>query len=98
MFKKLIAQIDISNIADPLPKPGTEDTGLLEVILNWAFAITAAVGVLIIVVAGVRFILSRGDPQTTVKARNTILYVAIGLIVMSLTYAIVSITLNVLGG
>jgi hypothetical protein len=98
MLKKLIAQIDISNITDPLPKPDAEGTGLLEVILDWVFVITAAVGVLIIVIAGIRLIISRGDPQATAKARNTIIDVAIGLILVSLAYAIVRVALNVLGG
>lgn len=71
---------------------------LIERIINWVFALTAVVGVLIIVVSGIKFMTSRGDPGETAKARNTILYVAIGLVVMALAYGIVSITLNVLGG
>jgi Na+-driven multidrug efflux pump len=93
-----LAQIDTSGIGRSLPQPGVDDISLLQVIFNLVFAITATIGVLIIVVAGVRLMLSRGDPQAVTKARNTILYVAVGLIVMSLAYAIVGVALGVLGG
>lgn len=97
MWDKL-AQINTSGLGESLPQPGVDDTSLLEVVFNWVFAITAAIGVLIIIVAGVRLMLSRGDPQAVAKIRNTIMYVAVGLIVMSLAYVIVAVTLGVLGG
>lgn len=95
---KLISQLNTGEVVDPLPKPGTDDANLIGIVFNWAFMITAAIGVLIIIVAGIRLMMSRGDPQAVAKARNTIMYVAIGLVVMSLAYVIVGVALGVLGG
>lgn len=81
------------DIAGPLPQV-TDNA--LQNIVNVVFAVTAAIAVLIIVIAGVKFIWSRGDPQATVKARNAIVYAGIGLIVVSVAFSITTFVLNVL--
>lgn len=86
------AQID----AD-LPQVDAGDQQL-QIIFNTVFAIMAAVAVLIIVIAGFRYVISRGDPQAVAKARNAIIYAAIGLVVIMTAYAIVALALNVAGG
>jgi hypothetical protein len=45
------------------------------------FGILGAVAVLMIVVAGFRYIVSAGDPQSTAKAKNGIIYACIGLVI-----------------
>lgn len=58
------------------------------------FGIIGAVSILIITIAGVQYILSQGDPQRTAKAKNTILYTVIGLVVAILATSIVSFVLT----
>lgn len=81
----------------PLPDPSSNRAALTD-IFNVVFGVMAAIAVLIIVIAGVKFIWSRGDAQATAKARNAIVYAALGLVVIMLAYAIVTFVLNILGG
>lgn len=88
-----IAQLDVGPL--PLAKD-TTGTKLLDVI-NTALVIIGSVAVLIIVLAGIRYIISRGDPQSITKAKNTILYAVIGLIITMSAAGIVNFALNGLG-
>ena len=62
--------------------------------LQIVFGIMAAVAVLMIVIAGFRFVTAQGNPQETAKARNTIVYAVIGLAVALVAEAIVSLVLS----
>ncbi len=50
--------------------------------------------VIVIIVAGVRFITSNGDPNNVTAARNTILYAVIGLVVIVVSRSIVVFVIN----
>ena len=72
------------------PQGADCDTGLptvnagpdqLQHILQLAFGIIAAVAVLFVVIGGLRLVISEGNPQDTAKARNTIIYAVVGLII-----------------
>jgi len=76
-----------------LPTVGAE-TSELQTILQIVFAILAAVAVLVVILGGLRFITSQGNPQETTKARDTIIYAGIGLVVALLAGAIVSFVLK----
>jgi len=62
----------------------------LRVILNTVFGITGAIAVLIVVLAGFRFILSQGSPNEVAVARNAIIYALVGLVVIISAFAIVN--------
>ena len=79
------------------------ETGLLHVgagndqiqqILSIAFGIIAALAVMMIVIAGFRFIIGQGSAQETAKARNTIIYALAGLVVSLMAEAIVALVLG----
>lgn len=77
------------------------DTGLpmvqstqLTVIFQYIFGTLGAISVLIIVIAGLRFILANGDPQSVTKARNTIIYAAVGLAIAVSADVIIRFVLN----
>ncbi|MDB5184876.1 MAG: hypothetical protein JWN38_684 [Candidatus Saccharibacteria bacterium] len=53
----------------------------LHEILQIIFGILAAVAVLMIAVAGLRMIADANNPQQIAKARNTIIYSAVGLVI-----------------
>ena len=84
--------IDLVNRAD------TGDTGTVEgsltIILNAIIGIASTVCVIYIVLGGARYITSTGDPGKIQKAKSTILYACIGLIVCALAFAIVNFTIN----
>jgi membrane associated rhomboid family serine protease len=64
--------------------------GALEIV----FGVIGALAVLMIVLAGLRFVLAQGNPQETAKARNTIIYAAIGLIISIASEAFVAMVLG----
>jgi hypothetical protein len=76
-----------------LPKV-TADNGSLHSVLSFIFAIIAALAVLMIVIAGLRFVTGSSSPQETTKARNTIIYALIGLLIALAAWSIVSFVLN----
>lgn len=79
-----------------LPKPGGGDVGgaQLHDILQIAFGILAALAVLFIVIAGFRMVTAQGDPQQVGKARGTIAYALVGLLVALLAEAFVAFVLD----
>ncbi len=58
------------------------------------FVIIGAVAVLLIVIAGLRYILSGGDATKAAEARRSIIHIAVGLIVASLAYSIVTLIVS----
>ena len=89
-YLQMFAQsIDISD----LPQV-TADQDRVQVIFNFVLGLMGIVGVLIIALAGVRYMTSRGNPQDAAKAKNAILYTLVGLIVIALAFAIVNFVVS----
>ena len=63
-----------------LPQTQTTPTTINSV-LSIVFGVIAAVAVLIIVIQGIRFVLSAGDSQKAADARKGVIYAAVGLVV-----------------
>ncbi|MES2876057.1 MAG: pilin [Patescibacteria group bacterium] len=58
--------------------------------INVLLFIIGVVAVIMIILGGLRYILSNGDSAQITSAKNTILYAVIGLVVALLAYAIVN--------
>ena len=71
--------------------------GLFDKIINLISIIIGIVAVFAIVVAGFMFITSGGDSQRVSTARNTILYVIVGLVVVAVAQLIEAFVINSLG-
>lgn len=76
-----------------LPKAAA-DPNALQHALSITFAVIAALAVLMIVVAGLRFVTAQGNPQEVSKARNTIVYAVGGLLIALAAEAIVALVLG----
>lgn len=50
-------------------------------ILQIVFGTMGAIALIIIIIAGIKFMTSQGNPDNLTKARNTIIYAAVGLAV-----------------
>jgi len=74
---------------DSLPKTSA-GSDQLKTVLQIVFGIAGAISVLMITIAGYSYIISSGDPQKTAKAKDTILYAVIGLVISILSFSIVS--------
>lgn len=59
-------------------------------IVNILLFIIGAVAVIMIIIGGLRYVLSGGDSSSTKSAKDTVLYAVIGLIVAISAYAIVN--------
>ena len=79
---------------DPLPKTGPD---IWQTGLNLAFGIIGAAAVLIIVLAGMRLVFARDNAESITKSRNTVIYAAIGLIIVASAAAITNLIISRLG-
>ncbi|HSX02836.1 MAG TPA: hypothetical protein VLI05_06025 [Candidatus Saccharimonadia bacterium] len=68
---------------------GTTVPGVLNGVVSVLIFLIGAVSVIMIVVGGLRFVLSNGDSKAAESGRQTILYAVIGLVVAIAAYAIV---------
>lgn len=66
----------------------------IQTVVNVLLFILGAIAVIVIIIGGIRYTTSNGDPGQTKAAKDTILYAVVGLIVAILAYAIVSFVLN----
>jgi len=78
-----------------LPNPtGVEGSSLLQTAMGVTFGILGAIAFLIIVIAGMNYAFSQGDPQATAKAKSAIIYAFVGLVIAILAESIVSFAVN----
>lgn len=84
-----------SGILEPtfIPKVEANDNTFAEV-MGIVFQIAGALAFLVIVIAGLIFVTSAGNPDRAARARNAIIYAAVGLIVSVLATVIVNFVLN----
>lgn len=72
----------------------TDVRGFIGNIIKTMFFIVGVLAVIVIIFAGVTFVMSAGNSQTIQKAKTTIIYAVIGLIVSILSYAIVNFVVS----
>lgn len=65
-------------------------------ILNAIIAISGLVAVVFVIIGGISYMTSTGDPGKTKKAKDTILYALIGMVVCVLAFAIVNWVVGIL--
>ena len=73
-------------------------SAVVKTIVNSLLYILAAVSVVVIIIAGITYTTSGGDSAMVTKAKNTLLYAVVGLVVAILAYAIVNYVINAFGG
>ena|SRR6056297_1471586 len=91
-MKNLLSQLSQVTIdpgeLDALPQTTATDDSVAT-ILELAFTLIGSIAFLVIVIAGLRFVLSRGNADSAAKARNTIIYAVVGLVIAVLAFSIV---------
>ena len=70
----------------------------LSTIINVIIGVVGFVAVIVIILGGVQYTTSAGDPGKVKKAKDTIMYGIIGLVVALLAFAIVNFVLSSLMG
>lgn len=71
--------------------------GIFQTVTNILLFLIGAVSVIMLIIGGIRYVVSGGDQAAVTAAKNTILYAIVGIIVAFLAYAAVSFVINQLG-
>lgn len=66
----------------------------LKIIVNTLLYVLAAVSVIVIILAGIYYTTSGGDASLVKKAKDTLLYAVVGLIVAIMAYSIVNFVIG----
>ncbi len=64
--------------------------------INWILGFVAMIATLMIIYGGVLYLTSGGNEEQTERARKTIAYAIIGMVVCGLAYAMVNVVMSVI--
>ncbi len=80
-MNNLIVYIASILTKDDVKIPNKDGVGSesIEKLLTTVFVVFGGIAVIIIILAGIKFITSQGNPQEVSRARDTIIYAAVGL-------------------
>lgn len=67
------------------------DAAHLKTALQIFFVLIGALALLMITISGLRYVLSAGDPQRVSKAKNTLIYALVGMVIALSAEAIVAL-------
>lgn len=67
---------------------------IFQTVADTLIFIVGAVAVIMLIIGGLRYVLSSGDEKAVTGAKNTILYAIIGIIVAILAFAAVQFVIN----
>lgn len=70
------------------------DGGIFKQITNILLFIVGVLSVIMLIVGGLRYVISGGKQQAVSDAKNTILYAIVGLIVSLLAYAVINFVIG----
>ena len=68
--------------------------GVFNTVTSVLLFVIGAISVIMIIIGGLRYIVSGGNSATVTAAKNTILYAIVGLIVALLSYALINFVLT----
>ncbi|MDO4219768.1 MAG: pilin [Candidatus Saccharibacteria bacterium] len=74
----------------------TDLTKMIGVILSAVYGVIGIVAVVMIILGGVNYATSQGDPGKVKKGKDTIMYGVIGLVIVILAFAITNFVINML--
>lgn len=74
------------------------DNGVFETVINTMLFVVGAISVIMLIVGGIRYVVSAGDQNAVQGAKNTILYAIVGLVIAFVAFGMVQFVLNQLEG
>ncbi|HEY0964887.1 MAG TPA: hypothetical protein VGE13_00210 [Candidatus Saccharimonadales bacterium] len=69
-------------------------SGIFSTITNVLLFVLGAISVIMIIIGGLRYVVSGGNSANVTAAKNTILYAIVGVIIAMLAYAIINFVLG----
>ncbi|MBR5389256.1 hypothetical protein IK146_01710 [Candidatus Saccharibacteria bacterium] len=85
-------------MGDDVPTDLDGTSGVVTQIINGALYVIGVLAVVMVIIGGVQYTTSGGDQAAVTKAKNTILYGIIGLVIAILAYAIVNFVIGKVTG
>ena len=79
---------------DGTPTELLGDAGVLTTITNILLFVVGALSVIMLIIGGLRYVISGGNASAVTAAKNTILYAIVGLVVAFLAYAAINFVLG----
>ena len=70
------------------------DGGIFQTVTNVLLFIIGAISVIMLIIGGIRYVVSGGDSSAVTSAKNTILYAVVGIVVAILAYALVNFVIT----
>ena len=80
--------------ADKVGIPTMGENVLLREVLNLTYYAAGAIAVIVIIAAGIFYVISSGDPGRITKAKNLLLYSVIGLIIVMSAFVITNFVIG----
>jgi hypothetical protein len=68
--------------------------GIFRIVTNVLLFIIGAIAVIMLIIGGIRYVVSGGDSSAVTSAKNTILYAVVGIVVALLAYALVNFVIG----
>ena len=65
-------------------------SGIFKTLTDVLLFIIGAISVIMLIIGGIRYVISGGDSGAVTSAKNTILYAVVGIVVAILAYALVN--------
>jgi TRAP-type C4-dicarboxylate transport system permease small subunit len=72
------------------------DNGVFKQVTNTILYIVGIIAVIMLIIGGIRYVISGGDAKKVTDAKNTVLYAIIGLVISFLAFAIVNFVITAL--
>lgn len=72
--------------------------GIFRTITNVLLFLIGAISVIMLIIGGIRYVVSGGDSTAVQNAKNTILYAIVGVVVAILAYAVVNFVVSSFSG
>ena len=89
-MKEIISQFAVAKVNEVGDSGDKDLIGSITNILNVVIGVLGIIAVIVIILGGIQYMTSAGDPGKVKKAKDTILYGIIGLIICVLAFAIVN--------
>ncbi len=99
LIKKVYAQnVDTSLVKNPLADKYTTIAEILTLVTNIVIGVGVALTIIFLVIGGIKYITSQGDPKAADAARGALTNAVIGFVIVLAALAIRFLIQNVIGG
>ena len=72
------------------------NNGVFKQVTNTVLYIVGIIAVIMLIIGGIKYVVSGGDSKKVTDAKNTVLYAIIGLVIAFLAFAIVNFVISAL--